>query len=355
MTMVVYASECVSENNRAFGSIIIWLFYSLGAILLALKSMVLEDWRRLMVYSSLPYLVIVPVIWFLPESIAWLFEKRDEKKIREALKIMLTINRVKEKRHFTFNPSYKNSSNDEVSLMLIFKPLKICMKTLSLASGWVVTAMCFLGVSLAAQNLTGNLHRDFMLINGSEIIACFMAIYLSSRIGRKKPCMVCLMLCGICLIVVGLLPNQENQNIYIYLRLTLGIIGKLLAAIVYAILYSWTAELHPTFLRSCASGFHQTAGSIGMMVAPWTALWLHHYHIGLPFFAMGSLAIIAGCMLVNINETKGMKLSEDLNECFDDLLKTEETINSNNDSTILVIESKEKAKESQDIELKLLL
>ena len=37
----------------------------------------------------------------------------------------------------------------------------------------------FLGISLAAENLTGNLYRDFIIVTFGEVVSCFTAIYLA--------------------------------------------------------------------------------------------------------------------------------------------------------------------------------
>lgn len=43
------------------------------------------------------------------------------------------------------------------------------------------TAMTYLGVSLAADDLTGNLYRDFSMLTLSQIAAGFMSIILGAR------------------------------------------------------------------------------------------------------------------------------------------------------------------------------
>ena len=39
----------------------------------------------------------------------------------------------------------------------------------------------FLGISLAAENLTGNLYRDFIIVTFGEVVSCFAAIYFAKR------------------------------------------------------------------------------------------------------------------------------------------------------------------------------
>ena len=45
----------------------------------------------------------------------------------------------------------------------------------------IATAISFLGISLAAENLTGNLYRDFIIVTFGEVVSCFAAIYFAKR------------------------------------------------------------------------------------------------------------------------------------------------------------------------------
>jgi len=285
---------------------------------MALSSYYLQNWSALLLYSSAPYFLVIVLLWFLPESIAWEFGNiKNEKLQKKILRIYKVNNGGK---------NYKNgiqilvpaqTNEDKSKFMLLWKPLAMAVQTLCLALAWVLFSVSYIGMSYAATNLTGNIHRDFALLNGSEMVACFVAIFFSKRYGRKLTIITSMVLAGLCLVVVASLPTSSTENnSYKYSRLVFGVCGKLLTTVVADTIYSWTAETYPTFLRSSASGFHQSCSTFGHMIAPWVGIWLNRYHSSIPYFSMAALLLIAACLLIKIEETSGKKLPEKIENIY---------------------------------------
>ena len=51
-----------------------------------------------------------------------------------------------------------------------------------------------------------------------------------------------------------------------------------------------------------------------MMAAPWVAVWLKRYYASLPFYSLGGAAILGSLLMLNIAETKGKKLAENVDD-----------------------------------------
>ena len=66
--------------------------------------------------------------------------------------------------------------------------------------------------------------------------------------------------------------------------------------------------------RSTACGFHLGAGYVGMMAAPWLAVWLKKFSRSLPFYSLGGVTIFASLLMLKIGETNGKKLDEKMEE-----------------------------------------
>ena len=50
--------------------------FTLGEILLAFEAYYIRDWVTLQISSSIPWIVLIPIIWILvPESPRWLISK----------------------------------------------------------------------------------------------------------------------------------------------------------------------------------------------------------------------------------------------------------------------------------------
>jgi len=62
---------------------------------------------------------------------------------------------------------------------------------------------------------------------------------------------------------------DSNNPEYIWLPVTIGMIGKFLISMTFAIAYLYTAELFPTIVRNVAVGTASTFARIGSMSAPY--------------------------------------------------------------------------------------
>ena len=60
-----------------FVGIVIAMPFALGELLLGIEAIYIRDWKTLQIVSSLPWIVLVPMIWFLlPETPRWLIAKK---------------------------------------------------------------------------------------------------------------------------------------------------------------------------------------------------------------------------------------------------------------------------------------
>ena len=60
--IVVYATETVSEKKRTIGSLVVWIAFSVGNLLMTLTSYLTQSWRKVMFYTTMPYIFIVVML-----------------------------------------------------------------------------------------------------------------------------------------------------------------------------------------------------------------------------------------------------------------------------------------------------
>ena len=61
-TMVVYTTEVVSERKRTVGSMAIWTAFPIGILLLILTSYITQTWRKVMFYTTMPYIFVLGLL-----------------------------------------------------------------------------------------------------------------------------------------------------------------------------------------------------------------------------------------------------------------------------------------------------
>lgn len=60
--IVVYTTETVSEKKRTMGSLVVWIAFSVGNLLMTLTSYLTQSWRKVMFYTTMPYIFIVVML-----------------------------------------------------------------------------------------------------------------------------------------------------------------------------------------------------------------------------------------------------------------------------------------------------
>ena len=72
---------------------------------------------------------------------------------------------------------------------------------------WLVTTLCYYGLTFMATDLTGNFFSDYSLLIFVEIPAHFYCILALDRIGRKPILSFSLILSGLCCIVAAFVDS----------------------------------------------------------------------------------------------------------------------------------------------------
>ena len=91
--MSIILSELVGQKYRPVLVFVYWGFFSIGLIVLGLKSYLIRNWRTLFIICTLPYTIILGFYFFTPESIRWLLSRGDKKKAMRILRGIAKFNK----------------------------------------------------------------------------------------------------------------------------------------------------------------------------------------------------------------------------------------------------------------------
>ena len=73
----VIAIEYTGLKFTMFVGILIGIPFPIGEFFLGMEAYYIRDWKILQVATSLPWIILVPILWFLvPESPRWLIAKK---------------------------------------------------------------------------------------------------------------------------------------------------------------------------------------------------------------------------------------------------------------------------------------
>ena len=197
----------------------------------------------------------------------------------------------------------------KTSLSSLCASTKMTCKLLSQAYGWFAATMAFYGLSIASDNLgAGSLYLNFFLATLIELPGSIIAIFVCKKFGRK-PAVIYPMFCsGLIMCIVAFIPDQGDWGT---VKLVTGLFGKLLAAVAFDSVMTWSIELSPTYIRTMSVGIFMVMSRFGGAAAPWIALGLIPYSKGAPFITMGIITLLGGFIMVWLPETKNLNIDDE--------------------------------------------
>jgi len=307
--MFILASEFVGERYRPLCGILLWAAFALGLVLLGFQAYLIRNWKTLFIVCTAPYIFVLAFFRFIPESVRWLNLNGKGDEAMMVLRRIAKFNNKEISNEITLIPP-KQDENSSGSLLDLFRSLRMAKQTLVQFYAWIVMGLVYYGLALAADDLGGEIYRDYILASLVEFPAVLLAIYLCNRCGRKNTVIGSMALASAACISVAFIPKNKDRQGLMALRVIVGMIGKLGISVSFDAIYTWSVELHPTIIRSRGMGLLEISSPIGGASAPLVAKGLKSVHHVLPFLVMGASSFIASALMLLLQETKGKSTAE---------------------------------------------
>ena len=295
--------EVVGGRHRAKAGIILWLAFTVAACLIGMKAYFIRQWKTLFLVCTAPYIILLTLIKFVPESVRWL---QLHGKTDDAIDIFRNI-AVRNKKRIPANvrllPISEESLKLKSNLCYIFRTRRRIFSFVIQGFSWFTITIVYYGLSLATYDLGRSMYRNYLLVCLIEFPAHIIAIDICERFGRKKCVVSTLLAGGIICVMLASIPSEGCANI---VRYFLGMFGKLSITICFDCICVWSIESYPTAIRSSGIGFMLVASGVGAATAPWLAGILKTVHESVPFILMSVLSFLAVGLLYYLPETKGI-------------------------------------------------
>eukprot|EP00794_Sanderia_malayensis_P018702 gene18702-20590_t len=310
--MFVMASEFVGNKYRPMAGIILWLFFTIALVIVGVKAYFIRKWKILFMICTAPYIFTLAFAKFVPESIRWLNLNGRTEEAMAILRRIAKFNKMTIPDHVTLKPHVQTEKH-KTSPLDLFRPTRTALTTLFQAFAWMVNGLVYYGVALAADDLGGDMYRNYIVASLVEFPAVILAIYFCDKIGRKKTVVPAMFLASATCIAVAFIPTDKGSALAIF-RIVCGMSGKMFVAISFDAIYTWSVEIYPTVVRSQGMGLLQITSRLGAAGAPWVAKYLKVYSEILPFTVMGGITLLSTFTLLYLPETKGVSTAETLEE-----------------------------------------
>ncbi|XP_055692440.1 organic cation transporter protein isoform X1 [Lutzomyia longipalpis] len=332
--------EMVGRSKREMSGNVLNYFYALGEAAVGLVAWLSGNWVTVQLAVSAPPLLFALYYWIVPESVRWLLAKKHTHKAGRIIKRAAKINGVvlSDSILATFEDSDDNELTDskeglneqtdkslsQVAVMKeAIKSKTLMIRFAILIYNWITNAFVYYGLSLNSTSLSGNKYLNYALVCLIEIPGYTLAWIAMNKIGRRWSLGLSLLLSGVTCII-GAFINAVGGEDLVWAVVSLFLIGKLGITISFSVLYTYSAEMIPTVIRSAGVGALSTMARFGAMLAPFVPL-LGLYVKPLPLILFGILSFIAGITAFFFPETLRKKLPDTVDEA-ENLGRTEEDI-----------------------------
>lgn len=312
MITFTFALEYVGPKYRSIFGILIETPFAIGGLIAGLVSWAgVRDWQLLMLVLSCPNILLLLYWFLLPESPRWLIVKNKKQQLEKIVEAGAKSNGKTLSQSTLDNLRRKDVDNDlsasQASFVDLFRPMPIMVRSLNMFFNWMVTSLCYYGLTMAASSLTEDIYQNFFLVIVVEIPAQIFCMLTMDRIGRKPLLGFSQILAGCACIAAGLVEIR-------WLQIVLAILGKFGATSSFSIVFVYTAELFPTEIRTTAVGASSSFARVGGMIAP-IVMFLATVWKPFPLLIMGGSSLVGGALVfLNLPETLGELLPDTMEE-----------------------------------------
>ncbi|EYB96575.1 hypothetical protein Y032_0149g2716 [Ancylostoma ceylanicum] len=268
---IVLGTEVVGAHYRRIVAVGTATAVAIGELILDGMAYLIDDYRILHAAIVGPSLILLSYWWIVPESTRWLVVKERYKEADLILKRAARLNgSAIPERWWEELVTSQVSKHTSAGLIDLFRTPEIRKRTLVCFFVWFVNAMMYYGLTMKSDIGGGDLYINFALSASVEIVGCAFVFFLIDPVGRRIIVAICFLIAGVCLLLNWLI----GDNVAFYWGMLQIMITKGAVTASFIAVYTHTAELFPTVIRTTAVGCCSTMSRLGAVISSYMALWL---------------------------------------------------------------------------------
>ena len=309
-------SEYAPAHLRGRFIVLLESFWGVGWLVAALISYFILPsfgWKTAFLIGSLPALYVFLIRLHMPESIRYLIDKN---RIDEAKDIILKLEKqlgvaskpfISEAKMLIKHPTL----NEPNPLALFSSQYRI--RTIMLWLTWFGIVFSYYGIFMwlpsivYAQGFEVVKSFEYVLVMTlAQLPGYFAAAWLVDKIGRRYTLSSFLLMSGVCAFFFG---NAETST-------SLLISGAAMSFFnlgAWGVIYTYTPELYPTYIRALGSGYAAGFGRIGGIIAPALvgSLIASGFHFNIVFGLFASVFVAISVIVLSLGiESKQLSLED---------------------------------------------
>ncbi|XP_055893264.1 solute carrier family 22 member 4-like [Biomphalaria glabrata] len=338
--------ELMPTSHRALIEKLNSFMWTASMLLLCLVAYLTRDldWQYTMVILAM-FTNYAPFLWWTTdESIRWLCASKRYQEVERIVEKIARINGVDPKTALDVlkenGYSHKDQElndiglevlpdsvpqvtsavdqqgNNDIKLSKLLINRRFLIVTSITSSIWFVDALSYDGLLLVSPSLHEDFYLGFVLAVVIEFPATILFCLLINRIGRKKCIAIFHLLAGFFLVVSTVLLQttiSEYIPYHYWISLLLSLLGRLALTTGYSSVLIFVPESFPTSVRNIGFGMTCAVSSSASLLAPYTRTLSRHLPWA-PNVCFGVMCIVVPLLVVFLPETRGLELSQTLDD-----------------------------------------
>ncbi|KAK6964058.1 solute carrier family 22 member 3, partial [Biomphalaria glabrata] len=331
--------EMMPTDQRALPETIKSLLILLGGLMLCVIAMVVQHWHYIQLTISLYSSYVVLLYWLIDDSLIWLCSVKKYKEAEVLVRKIARINKVDpekalgllqlklwpnpkkcdeldttDTKSLLHNPC-EEKKESPVEMKLFLTNSRLLKLTVTAMYLWFAVALSTQGLVMTSTYLTNDFYLGYTLGTLMELPGTILFWYLINRIGRKRCLSIFPLMAAFLLICTSLLnaPFAGTSPGRDWLLIALPLIGRIAMSVTYQSSILYANELFPTCVRNTGCGMAYVAGSIGVLLSPYSRTLVRHVAWA-PNVMFGALCISLPLAIRSLPETLGRELPQTLED-----------------------------------------
>ncbi|OXU21339.1 hypothetical protein TSAR_002331 [Trichomalopsis sarcophagae] len=305
-------TEVAGSTHRQWMGIAFNCGFASGSIFVAGISYLASEWRQVQVATSLPSLILLLFMWFMPESPRWLISRGRRKEARAILeKFHGAIKEDAPSATVEQSKSEKTSLlSDQIrGLRMMFGHRELRKRAIISYFAWMTASLTYYALALNVDNIAVDYYLYAVLLGVTEIPAYLVPTPILMLVGRRQASSALFIISGLLLLTILSISREATAVL-----VAASLVARFCLSAAYGVFILYTSEFFPTISRNSALGSSSAMAHVGSIIAPYSVVVLGELAWWGPSTLCGALALIAGFTCLALPETRNRPLADTVEE-----------------------------------------
>ena len=310
--------ELTSSAHTSFAGNLAMITFTLGEVVITIFAYIARDWLNLKWLITGYLTLILPYLYFVPESPYWLFSQKKYKELEVCLRKIATGNGRSDSDWFSHynqliqNPRLalrgtKQAKRTNKENILHFLPRLSITCFIAFVSTFLYIKIAY---GLGEMNEVISPYWNMIIGAAIESVGYVSAsILITTRLGRKYTFMIYALFTTMCVFVIPFIMESHPTATAVISQ-----IGKFTISGTVSVSWIYVPELFPVSMRGLTNAIFMFASRLGAILAPIIDATIGDKYVKITFYVYAALALVMVGVVSFLSETRNRSFHDEEKE-----------------------------------------